>query len=71
MKRIHHEMVQAWVPAPPKWIAPVLILISHPDGGWTVANLGEIDAMADRTSMLGRLLRGHAAMMSLPYLSNE
>jgi hypothetical protein len=40
-------------------------------GEWQVATSGEIDAVANPESYLGRLLRPHCALMAVPYLSNN
>jgi hypothetical protein len=51
---------------------PSLLLIHMPDeDAWQVATLKETDAIADPNSHLGRLLRSHCALMSLPYMSNN
>ncbi len=51
---------------------PSLLLIHLPEeDAWQVANLAETDAIADPNSFLGRLLRSHCALMSLPYASNN
>jgi hypothetical protein len=73
MKKLSLEVVPAWVPAPPKRNrrGPEIALISHPDGHFTVASRDEIDALLQPDSFLGRMLRGHAALMSLPYQSNN
>lgn len=51
---------------------PSLLLIHLPeDDCWVVANLAETDAIADPNSHIGRLLRSHCALMSMPYTSNN
>jgi hypothetical protein len=51
---------------------PSLLLIHMPeDDAWQIASLVETDAIADPGSFLGRLLRSHCALMSLPYASNN
>ena len=51
---------------------PSLLLIHLPEeDAWQVASLAETDAIADPNSFLGRLLRSHCALMSLPYASNN
>jgi hypothetical protein len=54
-------------------VATSLLLIRMPDakGEWQVATSGEIDAVANPESYLGRLLRPHCALMAVPYLSNN
>lgn len=52
--------------------APALLLICMPDeDDCVLATLEETDAIADPNSFMGRLLRGHCALMSLPYTSNN
>ncbi len=51
---------------------PSLLLICMPDKEqWLVATTEESDAIADPNSLDGRLLRGHCALLSLPYLSGN
>ncbi len=51
---------------------PSLLLICLPsEEQWQVATTEESDAIADPNSFVGRLLRGHCALLSLPYLSNN
>jgi len=51
---------------------PSLLLIHLPEeDAWQIASLAETDAIADPNSYLGRLLRSHCALMSLPYASNN
>lgn len=51
---------------------PSLLLIHLPDEDiWQIATLNETDAIADPGSFLGRLLRSHCALMSLPYSSDN
>jgi hypothetical protein len=52
---------------------PSLLLIAVPDceGHWQVSTAGETDAVANPQSYLGRLLRPHCALMSIPYLSEN
>jgi hypothetical protein len=53
---------------------PSLLIVELPDGDgkrWQLATHGESNAVADPGSHLGRLLRPHCALLSLPYLSNN
>ncbi|MEO8287731.1 MAG: hypothetical protein ABI670_14985 [Chloroflexota bacterium] len=51
---------------------PSLLLIHLPEEDeWQIATLAETDAIADPNSYLGRLLRSHCALMSLPYASDN
>jgi hypothetical protein len=51
---------------------PSLLLIHLPEEEcWVVADIGETNAIADPNSYLGRLLRAHSALMSLPYSSDN
>jgi hypothetical protein len=51
---------------------PSLLLIHLPqEDAWQIASLPETDAIADPNSFLGRLLRSHCALMSLPYMSDN
>ncbi len=51
---------------------PSLLLIHLPEeDAWQIASLAETDAIADPNSFLGRLLRSHCALMSLPYASDN
>ncbi|HET9495923.1 MAG TPA: hypothetical protein VFR15_16980 [Chloroflexia bacterium] len=53
-------------------IVPSLLLINTGVAGeWRVAEADETDAIADPHSPLGTLLRGHCAMMAIPYTSNN
>lgn len=55
-----------------KRAVPSLLLIHMPEeDAWQIASLAETDAIADPNSFLGRLLRSHCALMSLPYASNN
>lgn len=81
--RSYHEKHPASGPAPTwaeqtaprnllKRSVPSLLLIHLPEeDAWQVASLVETDAIADPNSFLGRLLRSHCALMSLPYASNN
>ena len=51
---------------------PALLLINTGvPGEWRVADVDETDAIPDPTSLLGRLLRDHCAMMGIPYTSDN
>ena len=51
---------------------PSLLLIKLPDQDcYVVATNDESDAIADPGSFMGRLLRAHCALLSLPYISNN
>lgn len=51
---------------------PSLLLIKMlEDDGYLVATQAESNAIADPGSYLGRLLRSHCALLSLPYVSNN
>jgi hypothetical protein len=51
---------------------PALLLIHMPEvDTWQTATLAETEAIADPGSFLGRLLRSHCALMSLPYTSDN
>ena len=51
---------------------PSLLLISRPEEDcYVVAASEESDAIADPNSFLGRLLRSHCALLSLPYTSSN
>jgi hypothetical protein len=55
-----------------KRTVPALLLIHLPEeDAWQIASLAETDAIADPNSFLGRLLRSHCALMSLPYTSDN
>ena len=51
---------------------PALLLINMPqDDCYVVATIEETNAIADPNSFIGRLLRSHCALMSLPYVSSN
>ncbi len=53
-------------------IVPAIILVRIPDEAfWSVASRAETDVIADPGSYLGRLMRPHAALLALPYISNN
>ena len=79
----NYERQPAYKPAPPwaegsaprnllKRTIPSLLLIHLPEvDAWQTASLAETEAIADPGSFLGRLLRSHCALMSLPYSSDN
>lgn len=55
-----------------KRTVPSLLLIHMPDDdAWQVATLAETNAIADPNSFMGRLLRSHCVLMSLPQTSDN
>ena len=53
-------------------VVPSLLLINTGvEGEWRIAEADETDAIADPSSPLGTLLRGHCAMMAIPYTSDN
>jgi hypothetical protein len=49
---------------------PTLLVIQDLEfDGWRVAGRADVDAIADHDSFLGNLIRPHAALLALPYLS--
>lgn len=53
---------------------PSLLIVELPDVDgqrWQLATLEETNAVANPASHIGRLLRPHCALLSLPYLSNN
>lgn len=72
-RRVGYKRAPKWVEQTiPKGLkrrnVPSLLLISVPEEGtYVVASIAETEAVADPGSYLGRLLRPHAALLSLPY----
>lgn len=52
-------------------VPSVLLIQSADENYWQVATLSETDAIADPNSFLGRLLRAHCALWSLPHFCNN
>jgi hypothetical protein len=51
---------------------PSLLLVNMPEEDcYVVATVEESNAIADPNSFLGRLLRSHCALLSLPHVSNN
>jgi len=77
MKLSHYDGAPIWAEqsAPRKHIRreqPSLLLINMPqDECYVVATIEETNAIADPNSFVGRLLRSHCALLSLPYMSNN
>ncbi len=72
----HDGIAPAWVPAPPrpKRERPYILLLCEAGTGqawFKVASLDEVEAVADNTSFLGRLLRPNAALMTALYHVNN
>jgi hypothetical protein len=74
---LNHERAPHWAErsAPRnllRRVVPSLLLINTGvEGEWRIAEAEETDAIADPYSPLGTLLRGHCAMMAIPYTSNN
>lgn len=73
MNRPKYEQAPAWVPAPCRrsWTYELLLIHSPDEDIWSIAKRDEIVAVQDPDSFMGKLLRDHAALMSLPYSSNN
>jgi hypothetical protein len=76
-KQFEYKLAPTWAEnSSPKRVLkrthPSLLLLRLPEeDNWQVASLAESNAVADPNSFLGRLLRAHCALLSLPYVSEN